>query len=101
MFLFINKPADITSHDAVNCLRRLTAIKKIGHAGTLDPFAEGLLILGLGRDATKKLNQLLKLDKTYEATLQLGATSDTYDKTGKIKTSINLNGRWCCFWCGK
>jgi len=89
MFLLINKPPNITSHDVVNKLRQITGQKRIGHAGTLDPFATGLLIVALGRESTKKLDQFLKLDKTYQATLQLGAVSDTYDKTGKIKTISN------------
>jgi len=85
MFLLINKPNKITSHDVIAKLRQITGIKKIGHAGTLDPFATGLLVVALSRQSTKELNHLIKLDKTYEATLELGATSDTYDKTGKIK----------------
>ncbi|MFH1890873.1 MAG: tRNA pseudouridine(55) synthase TruB [Candidatus Kuenenbacteria bacterium] len=84
MFLLINKPPNITSHDVINKLRKICNEKKIGHAGTLDPFAVGLLITAIGRQSTKQLNQLLKLDKTYKAVLQLGATSDTYDLTGKI-----------------
>ena len=89
MFLLINKPPDITSHDVVNKLRQITGQKRIGHAGTLDPFATGLLIVAIGRESTKKLNQLLKLDKIYQAALQLGAVSDTYDKTGKIQQTTN------------
>ena len=57
---------------------------KVGHAGTLDPFATGLLIVGVGREATKKLDEFKNMPKTYVATIKLGATSDTYDKTGKI-----------------
>lgn len=83
-FILINKPSGMTSHDVVDKLRKITGIKKIGHAGTLDPFATGLLILGISRKATKKLSQFLKLDKEYIATLRLGAESDTFDKEGKI-----------------
>jgi len=83
-FLYINKPADWTSHDVVAHLRRVTGEKKIGHAGTLDPFATGLLIVGVGREATRELDKYLKQDKEYIATLHLGATSDTYDLTGQI-----------------
>jgi len=54
-FLLVDKPEGITSHDVVDYLRRVTKIKKIGHAGTLDPIATGLLILGIGREATKKI----------------------------------------------
>ena len=57
---------------------------KIGHAGTLDPFATGLLIIGIGREATKRLDEFKNLPKTYLATIQLGAVSDTGDPTGKI-----------------
>ena len=84
-FLLINKPAGITSHDVVDRLRQITGIKRIGHAGTLDPLATGLLILGIGRESTKQLDRFLKLNKEYEAVLQLGAVSDTYDKTGEIQ----------------
>ena len=83
-FLLINKPAGPTSHDIVDRLRHLTGERRIGHAGTLDPFAEGLLIIGVGREATKKLSHFLKLPKTYVATAVLGATSDTDDKTGIV-----------------
>ena len=57
---------------------------KVGHAGTLDPFATGLLIVGVGRDATKKLDEFKVLPKTYVATIKLGEVSDTFDKTGTI-----------------
>ena len=83
-FLLVNKPEGITSHDVVDRLRGVTGIKKIGHAGTLDPFATGLLIVGIGREATKRIGRFVKLDKKYEADIQLGATTDTYDKNGKV-----------------
>ena len=83
-FLFINKPSGPTSHDIVDELRRITGIKKIGHAGTLDPFASGLLIVAVGREATRQISHFAKMDKTYIAKLHLGATSDTYDRTGKL-----------------
>jgi tRNA pseudouridine55 synthase len=83
-FILINKPAGITSHDVVDKLREITKIKKIGHAGTLDPFATGLLILGIGREFTKKLSVFQKKNKEYIAILKLGAESDTFDKEGKI-----------------
>src|SRR3989338_1466347 len=89
MFLLINKPPNITSHDVIDRLRQITSIQKIGHAGTLDPFATGLLIVAIGRESTKKLNQLLKLDKIYQATLHLGAISNTYDKTGLIQLTTD------------
>ncbi len=83
-FLLIDKPAGMTSHDVIDRLRRITGIRKIGHAGTLDPFATGLLIVAVERSATKRLGELLKLDKTYVAVAVLGATSDTQDLTGQI-----------------
>ena len=83
-FILIDKPSGMTSHDVVDYLRKITKIKKIGHAGTLDPIATGLLILGIGREATKKLSQFQKLDKEYIAKIRLGAVSDTFDREGKI-----------------
>jgi tRNA pseudouridine55 synthase len=83
-FILINKPAGITSHDVIDKLREITKIKRIGHAGTLDPFATGLLILGIGRKFTRKLSIFQKKDKEYIATLRLGAESDTFDREGKI-----------------
>ena len=83
--LFINKPAGITSHDVVDIVRKKTGVRRVGHTGTLDPFAEGLLIVLVGREETKKQSEYLKLDKEYIATIHLGAESDTGDKTGKIK----------------
>ena len=91
MFLLINKASGPSSHNIVAKLRGITSLKRIGHAGTLDPFAEGLLVIAIKRDSTKKLTNLLKLDKTYEATLKLGATTDTYDKTGTIKKGKEKN----------
>lgn len=81
--LLIDKPAGMTSHDVVDRVRRIASTRAVGHAGTLDPFATGLLILGLNK-GTKMLTALVGLDKTYEATLHLGATSDTFDPEGKI-----------------
>lgn len=81
----IYKPSGPTSHDIVNQVRKISGEKRVGHAGTLDPFAEGVLIVAVGREYTKKLGQFLKMDKTYRATIKLGAFSDTYDCTGKIK----------------
>lgn len=81
--LFIDKPEGPTSHDIVDQIRRMTKLRAVGHAGTLDPFASGLLLLGLGK-ATKRLNEFVGSEKTYEATLTLGAISDTYDRMGQI-----------------
>ncbi len=86
--LLVDKPAGITSHDVVDAARRIFKIRKIGHAGTLDPFATGLLILGIG-PGTKKLTELVGLDKTYLATARLGATSTTDDPEGEITEALN------------
>ncbi|MEY4744306.1 MAG: tRNA pseudouridine 55 synthase [Candidatus Parcubacteria bacterium] len=98
-FILIDKPEGITSHDVVDRLRRITGIRRIGHAGTLDPFATGLLVVGIGRGATKRLSEIMGKDKTYEAAAVLGATSDTQDKTGAVvetkETSEKRNdGAW-------
>jgi tRNA pseudouridine55 synthase len=85
-FLLINKPIRPTSHDIVDRVRRMTGEKRVGHAGTLDPFASGLLIVGVGREATREFVKLVGLDKHYRATLRLGATSDTDDRTGLVAT---------------
>jgi tRNA pseudouridine55 synthase len=81
--LLIDKPAGITSHDAVAIVRRTTRVKKVGHAGTLDPMATGLLVLGLGR-ATRLLRFLGDLPKTYEGTFRLGVETDTLDADGAV-----------------
>ena len=83
-FLLINKEEDWTSHDVVAKLRSITGIKSIGHTGTLDPFATGLLICAISK-ATKLVGIFDLLAKTYEATVRLGVVSDTYDRTGKIE----------------
>jgi tRNA pseudouridine55 synthase len=81
----INKPASWTSFDVVKKIRSLTGIKKIGHAGTLDPFATGLLLVCIGR-ATKTVSKLVKLPKEYVAEVEFGYETDTMDLTGeKIK----------------
>ncbi|TAK05033.1 tRNA pseudouridine(55) synthase TruB [Patescibacteria group bacterium] len=83
-FLAIDKPADWTSHDVVAKLRRITGVKTIGHAGTLDPFATGLLIVGVGRAATKRLSEFQKQEKEYLATARFDGSSDTDDVTGTV-----------------
>ncbi len=85
MFLLINKPKGITSHDVIYFVRKVTAEKKVGHAGTLDPNATGLLIVGVGRGSTKKLGWIAKdTKKTYEAEIFLGEERDTDDSEGQI-----------------
>lgn len=81
--LLINKPKGPTSHDIVDEIRKITGIRKVGHAGTLDPFAEGLLIVLVGRDETKQQSKFMGMDKEYEATFVLGEERDTGDLTGK------------------
>ena len=79
----IDKPADWTSFDVVKKIRGITRIKKVGHAGTLDPFATGVLLVLTGQ-MTKQQNDFMRLDKVYEATVQLGQQTDTGDFTGSI-----------------
>ena len=85
MIIGINKPKGITSHDLINRVRRITGEKRVGHGGTLDPFAEGVLVVGITRESTKKLNDILKnTDKEYIGTLTLGKISTTGDPEGDI-----------------
>lgn len=81
--LLIDKPKGITSHDVVAKVRRLFGIKKVGHAGTLDPMATGLLILLIGR-ATKTSQYLIGLSKCYEGTMHLGTVTDSHDAEGNV-----------------
>jgi len=74
---------ELTSHDVVGCIRRLSHTRRVGHAGTLDPLATGVLLLGIGR-ATRLLEYLAGLPKTYETTLRLGQETNTYDAEGEI-----------------
>ncbi len=82
--LLVDKEAGCTSFHLVSLLRRLTSIEKIGHAGTLDPFATGVMVMLIGKEATKKSETFLSSDKEYRATLQLGITTETYDLEGAI-----------------
>jgi tRNA pseudouridine55 synthase len=81
--LLVRKPGGVTSHDVVAKVRRALGMKDVGHAGTLDPLAEGLMVLLLG-EATKLSAYVLEQDKQYEVGLRLGLESDTLDSTGKI-----------------
>lgn len=81
--LLIDKPPGITSHDAVDAVRRSQGIRKVGHAGTLDPMATGLLVMGVGR-GTRLLRFLGDLDKEYEGTARLGVETDTLDAEGRV-----------------
>lgn len=88
--LLIDKPSGCTSFDLVRHLRKLTKISKIGHAGTLDPFATGLMVMLIGRTYTKKSAQLMSKDKAYRATLQLGSATTTFDPDGEITHTSEL-----------
>ncbi len=81
--VLIDKPQGVTSHDVVDVVRRRLGTRKVGHAGTLDPMATGLLVLGVGR-ATRLLRYLGDLDKTYEGTARLGEETDTLDAQGTV-----------------
>lgn len=79
----IYKPKGPTSHDIIDKLRKITRIKKIGHAGTLDPLAKGVLVVGITRAGTRELGKFKKLEKEYIAKIKLGEISDTDDEEGK------------------
>lgn len=81
--LLIDKPLGITSFDVIRRLRRILNIKKMGHAGTLDPLATGLMIIGVGA-GTKKLTELVKLDKEYIAEVRIGESRSTGDLEGEV-----------------
>ena len=81
--LLVDKPAGFTSHDVVARLRRKLAMKRIGHAGTLDPMATGLLIMLVGK-ATRISQYLTNLDKEYEGTIELGKTTNSQDADGEV-----------------
>jgi len=85
--LLVDKPAGPTSHDIVNEIRRRFDIKKVGHAGTLDPNATGLLIILLGR-GTKLSEKLMSSDKVYEGTVKFGEETDSYDADGELVASL-------------
>ena len=81
--LLIDKPSGITSHDVVDRVRRKLHMKRIGHAGTLDPMATGLVIILVGK-ATKASQYLMGMDKTYEGTILLGKSTNTHDAEGVV-----------------
>jgi tRNA pseudouridine55 synthase len=89
--LLVNKPEGCTSFSLIRALRKLTGIKKIGHAGTLDPFATGVMVLLVGRAYTRLSDKLLLQDKEYLATLSLGVSTDTYDCDGKVVARSKKN----------
>lgn len=79
----LDKPVEWTSFDVVNKLRGMTKVKKVGHAGTLDPFATGLLLICFA-SATKQVNQLMELEKEYQGAFELGSETDSHDVTGRV-----------------
>lgn len=83
-YALIDKPSGWTSHDVVAKLRKITNVKKIGHAGTLDPLATGLLIVLIGREWTKRAQEWSGLDKQYEVEIKLGYSSPTLDVDGEV-----------------
>src|SRR3954467_10763023 len=85
--ILIDKPSGPTSHDVVDAIRRHFQIKKVGHCGTLDPNATGLLIIVLGR-GTKLSEKLMSDDKVYEGTIKFGEATDSYDADGELVASL-------------
>lgn len=88
--LLVDKPGGLTSHDVVARARRALGTRRIGHAGTLDPMATGLLVLGV-EGATRLLTFVVGLDKTYEATIRLGVATDTDDADGRVVSSADAS----------
>jgi tRNA pseudouridine55 synthase len=103
-FIIVDKPDGMTSHDVVYAIRRMTGVKKVGHTGTLDPFATGVLPIAIG-EGTKAIPFLDEARKEYRAVLKLGETTDTQDLTGKLiesrdwreVTPETMNGVAECF----
>lgn len=89
--ILIDKPSGMTSFDVIRELRKKLDIRKLGHAGTLDPLATGLLIIGVG-EGTKKMGEFLKLPKSYEAEILLGVKTDTGDTDGKVLEEREVHG---------
>jgi tRNA pseudouridine55 synthase len=87
----VDKPAGMTSHDVVGRCRRIFGTRKVGHAGTLDPMATGVLVVGIER-ATKILGLLTATDKSYAATIRLGQTTSTEDAEGEVLQSVSAAG---------
>ena len=79
----INKPSGMTSHDVVNCIRKITGEGRVGHMGTLDPLASGVMLIGVG-SAARLNNYLEGFDKTYRVEIEFGAATNTYDAEGEI-----------------
>ena len=84
MIVAIHKPRGETSFFTIKKVRSVSGIKKVGHSGTLDPFAEGVLVVGIGRNSTRKLASIACQEKEYRADLKLGIKTDTLDPEGKV-----------------
>ncbi|MBI5077557.1 tRNA pseudouridine(55) synthase TruB [Candidatus Falkowbacteria bacterium] len=95
--IVINKPKGPTSHDIIDAIRKITGEQRIGHAGTLDPLASGVLVVGIGREATRQLGLIVKKEKEYLATIKLGEYSSTDDEEGEkinvVGTALELSDR--------
>ena len=92
----INKPSGVTSTEVVRRVKRLTGVKKVGHAGTLDPLASGVLPICVGK-ATRLIEYLIDQDRSYRALINLGIETDTFDKEGCI-VAENTEFKTCGFW---
>ena len=90
-FVVVDKPAGLTSHDVVGKVRRLAGTRKVGHAGTLDPMATGVLVVGVGK-ATKLLTYVVGADKGYDATIRLGVGTTTDDAEGEVTATPGYTG---------
>src|SRR3954453_23276120 len=89
--IVVDKPAGMTSHDVVGAIRRIAGTRRVGHAGTLDPMATGVLVVGVER-ATRLLNHLVLTDKSYTATIRLGVTTSTEDAQGEPLVQRDASG---------
>jgi tRNA pseudouridine55 synthase len=87
----VDKPGGLTSHDVVSRVRRLAGTRKVGHAGTLDPMATGVLVLGVNR-ATRLLGHLMLTEKGYDATIRLGVATSTDDAEGEVTATVSAAG---------
>ena len=89
--ILVDKPGGMTSHDVVGRLRRLAHTRRVGHAGTLDPMATGVLLVGVGQ-ATRLLHHLVLTDKAYTATIRLGVATVSDDRDGEVTAVVDASG---------
>ena len=103
-FLLVDKPAGMSSFRVVHRVRALTGVQRVGHAGTLDPFATGLLVIAMGRAFTRQLDYFQSLPKVYDATMVLGTETSTLDPEGEVValdpeilsvSSVEISSRFC------